>query len=118
MIITLFLFLIIRLAMPNLDHLASDIADRLIHTYCDSEVRLAIKDDLLGMLGLKRRPRKPNWRARDRFLAPYERRVASTLQGVWDKERRTVLANMKRSPFKMIWDPFKAEYKDSSFIDS
>lgn len=96
----------------KLDRLASDIADRIIHKHCDIAVRHAIQDDLLGMLGLKRRrPRKPNWRARDRFLAPYERRVASTLQGIWDKERRTVLVNMKRSPLK-------AMRKDSSFIDS
>ncbi len=98
--------------MPNLHRHASDIADRIIYQHCDKEVRHAIKDDLLGMLGLKRRrPRKPNWRLRDRFLAPYERRVASTLQGVWDKERRIVLANMKRSPIKGVC-------KDSSFLDS
>ena len=97
--------------MPNLNRLASDIADRLIHKHCDIEVRHAIKDDLLGMLGLKRRPRKPNWRARDRFLAPHERRLASTLKGVWDGERKVILSNMKRSPLK-------AMRKDSSFIDS
>jgi SPP1 gp7 family putative phage head morphogenesis protein len=86
--------------MPNLDALASDIADRVICEHCEAEVRAGLQTRILSAIGIKRRrrPIKPNWQARDRFLAPYEKRMKSTLRAIWKQERRDVLANMRRAP--------------------
>jgi SPP1 gp7 family putative phage head morphogenesis protein len=102
--------------LPNLDALASSIADRVICEHCEREAKSAIADAVLKALGLKRRRRqvKPNWAARDRFLAPYEKRFKSLLKGLWRDEKRTVLANMKRTPLPKCVNVVR---KDSSFID-
>ncbi len=92
----------------TLSRLASDIADRVIHTHCEHEAKSAIGEALFNALGFyrvegkRRRLRRPNWRARDRFLAPYEKQFGKMLKAVWDDERRVVLANMRKYPLKGI----------------
>ncbi|MBE3088397.1 MAG: hypothetical protein IMZ71_04720 [Chloroflexi bacterium] len=54
--------------------------------------------------GKRRRPRRPNWTARDRFLAPHEKRFGTMLKGVWGEERRVILGNMRKYPLK-AWPP-------------
>jgi SPP1 gp7 family putative phage head morphogenesis protein len=105
--------------MSDLNKLASDIADRVICEHCEREAKSAIADAVLKGLGLKRRRRtvKPNWAARDRFLAPYEKRFKSLLKGIWKDEKRTVLANMKRTPLPKGLTAAAPCRKDSSFID-
>jgi hypothetical protein len=89
----------------TLSRLASDIADRVIHAHCEHGAKLALADSLLEALGFhradkRRRIRRPNWRTRDRFLAPYEKQFGKMVKGVWDEERRVILANMRKYPWK------------------
>jgi len=103
--------------MPDLDRLASDVADRVICHVCEGEAKLAIADSLFEALGyhvvhLKRRRPRINWAGRDRILRPFERRMGAMLKGVWDEERRIVLANMKRMGPKA-----HRGRKDSSLVD-
>ena len=87
--------------MTNLDHLASDIADRVICSHCEHEVKHSLTRELLdAIFGKRQRLRRPNWRARDRFLAPHEKRLEAMLKGVWADERRVILRNMKRNPVR------------------
>lgn len=92
-----------------LNKLASDIADRVICSHCEHEAKLAIADSMFKALGFtrsdskkRRRPRRPNWTARDRFLAPHEKRFGTMLKGVWDEERRVILGNMRKYPLKGV----------------
>jgi SPP1 gp7 family putative phage head morphogenesis protein len=86
--------------MPNLNTLISDIADGVIYDHCETAVRLGLQARILAAIGIKRRrrPVRPNWQARDRFLAPYDKRMKSALRAIWKQERRDILANMKRAP--------------------
>lgn len=90
----------------GLDRIASDVADRVIRSSCERRAKTAIADSLFEALGYcrnetrgrRRRPRRPNWVGRDRFLAPYEKRLKKSLTKIWDSERRVVLANMRKFP--------------------
>jgi SPP1 gp7 family putative phage head morphogenesis protein len=108
--------------MPDLDRLASDVADAVIHRECEHASKIALAESMFEALGFKRvrRPRRPNWRARDRFLSPHEKRFATMLKGVWAEEKRIILANMKRSPLpKFGHGDNRAIIKDGNiFIDS
>ena len=92
----------------SLHKLASDIADRVICSHCEHGAKLAIADSMFQALGFtrdkrkRRRPRRPNWTARDRFLAPHEKRFGTMLKGVWDEERRVIIGNMRKYPLKGI----------------
>ncbi len=105
--------------MPNLNALISDIADGVIYDHCESAVRAGLQSRILAAIGVKRRrrPVRPNWAARDRFLAPYEKRFKSLLKGIWKDEQRTVLANMKRTPLPKGLTAAVSRRKDASFID-
>lgn len=105
---------------PDLDRLASDVADAVIHHECECASRVALADSMFEALGFKRvrRPRRPNWRARDRFLTPYDRKMRAMMRGVWDKERRLILANMKRNPMPKGYAGRHTKGGDNIFIDS
>ena len=104
----------------KLDRLAGEIADTLIYQECERGARSALAARLLRALGIKkrrRRPPRPNWTSRDRFLAPHDKRFAAVLKGVWNEEKRTILANMKRNPLPK-GGPRGTRKKDNFFIDS
>lgn len=105
--------------MTSLDALASDIADRIICEHCDAEVRAGLEARILAAIGIKRprrrRPIRPNWRERDRFLAPYEKRFKAGLRSIWKLERAAVLSNMRRSPLPKAFTGGQAKY--NSLID-
>jgi len=111
--------------MTDPESLVSDIADRVIVDACERDVKVAIADLLFTALGFHRVKRpgriiRPNWKERDRFLAPYDKRMKSILRALWREEKRAVLANMRRAP--MPAPPSKAiaiigKAGDDSYID-
>jgi SPP1 gp7 family putative phage head morphogenesis protein len=93
--------------MP-IDKLASEVADDIILHVCKEHANVAMADALMEAMGFKRvtalktgiPKRKPNWLARDRFLAPHEKRVKTMMRKHWKDEYRVITSNMNKYPLK------------------
>jgi SPP1 gp7 family putative phage head morphogenesis protein len=87
----------------DIETLSAAIADSVIVDACEKHVKVALAHSLFTALGfhLVKSPGhvvRPNWKERDRFLAPYDKRMKSILRSLWREEKRAVLANMRRTP--------------------
>lgn len=99
-----------RLHSADLDRVADELADAVIEGECCRAVEgglvrtvtasvMAHLAAALSVVKRRRRPRRvPDFDDYYRFLAPYEARMKRSLNRVWDEQRRTIVANMKRTP--------------------
>jgi len=87
----------------DIESLSSAIADRVIVDACEKHVKIALAHSLFTALGFKLVKThggviRPDWKERDRFLAPFDKRMKAMLRSLWREEKRAVLANMRRAP--------------------
>jgi SPP1 gp7 family putative phage head morphogenesis protein len=81
--------------MFEMAHLADEIADLLIRQNCTSEAYAALRNHLLEN-EYKQVGHQEYFDALFKALAPHEKWIKAMLHEIWEKERKVILANLKK----------------------